>query len=86
MNKKIEKYVYNWQAYNALNSLPSDHRVVTMKMKLSFPKHKTESRGSNYDWAILENKEIKDIYYVEFKTSYKICGMIMKPSPKYMKN
>ena len=63
--QKIEKYVYNWQAYNTLNSLPSDHRVVTMKMKLSFPKHKTESRGRNYDWAISENKEIKDIYYVE---------------------
>ena len=39
--------------------------VVTMKMKLNFPKHKTESRGRKYDWAILENKEIKDIYYVE---------------------
>ena len=44
MNKKIEKYVYNWQAYNTLNSLPSDHRIVTTKMKLSFPKQKKQNQ------------------------------------------
>ena len=41
--QKNRKICNNWQRYNTLNSLPSDHRVVTMKMKLSFPKHKTES-------------------------------------------
>ena len=61
VNKKWNNSVLNYQSYNTFSSLGSDHRVVTMKMKLSFCQSKLVSRRKNYDWFVLKNKEIKII-------------------------
>ena len=53
VNKKWKNSVHNCQSYNTFSSLGSDHRVVNMKMKLSFRQSKTVSRGKNYDWSVL---------------------------------
>ena len=49
VNKKWKNSVHNYQSYNTFSSLGSDHRVVTMKMKLSFRQSKTVSSGKSYD-------------------------------------
>ena len=58
LNKKSKYSVHSCQAYNTFSSLRSDERVVTMKMKLILRKVKTGSRGRNYGWDILKDKEI----------------------------
>ena len=67
VNKNWKNSVHNCQSYNTFSSLESDHRVVIMKMKLRFRPSKTVSRGKNYDWFVLKNKEIKDNYTIELK-------------------
>ena len=49
VNRKWKNSVHNYQSYNTFSSLGSDHRVVTMKMKLSFRQSKTVSSGKNHD-------------------------------------
>ena len=70
VNKKWKNSVHNFQSYNTFSSLGSDHRVVTMKIKLSFRQSKTVSRGKNYDWSVLKSKEIKDNYTIELKNRF----------------
>ena len=70
VNKKWKNSVHICESYNTFSSLGSDHRVVTMKMKLSFRQSKTVSRGKNYDWSVLKNKEIKDNYTIELKNRF----------------
>ena len=70
VNKKWKNSVHNCQSYNTFCSIGSDHRVVTMKMKLSFRQIKTVSRGKNYYWSVLKNKEIKDNYTIELKNRF----------------
>ena len=49
----MEKYVYNCQSYNTFSTLVSDHRVITIKMKLNFPK--TQNR--------IKRKELRLDYF-----------------------
>ena len=70
VNKKWKNSVHNCQSYNTFSSLGPDHRVVTMKIKLSFRQSKTLSRGKNYDWSVLKNKDIKDNYTIELKNRF----------------
>ena len=70
VNKKWKNSVHNGQSHNTFSSLGSDHRVVTIKMKLSFRQSKTISRGKNHDWSVLKNKEIKDNYTIELKNRF----------------
>ena len=49
----MEKYVHNCQSYNTFSTLVSDHRVITIKMKLNFPK--TQNR--------IKRKELRLDYF-----------------------
>ena len=70
VNKTRKNSVNNCESYNTFSSLGSEHRVMTMKMKLSFQQSKTVSRGKNYDLFVLKNKEIKDNYTIELKNRF----------------
>ena len=59
---------------------------MTMKMKLSFRQSKTVSRGKNYDWSGLKNKEIKDNYTIELKNRFENLRIKNKTSTETYEN
>ena len=86
VNKKWKNSVHNCQSYNTFCSIGSDHRVVTMKMKLSFRQIKTVSRGKNYYWSVLKNKEIKDNYTIELKNRFESLRIEYETSTETYEN
>ena len=49
--------------------MSTDHRIVTAKIRLSLRKNaKRTATTKHYDWALLNNKDIRDKYVLEFET------------------
>ena len=49
----------------------SDHRVVTAKIRLSLRKNATRiARTKHYDWALLNNNDIRDEYVIELRNRF----------------
>ena len=63
MNKKWKNSAVNCEAYSSFVGVSSDHRIVTAKIRLSLRKNVTRTTTTiHYDWALLNNKDIKDKY------------------------
>ena len=57
-----------YEAYYSFEGMSSDHRIVTGKMRLSLRKNATRtSTTKHYDWALLNNRDIKDKYVLELR-------------------
>ena len=51
--------------------MSSDHRIVTAKLRLSLRKNATRSATTkHYDWALLNNRDIKDKYVLELRNRF----------------
>ena len=56
----------NCKAYYSFEGMSSDHRIVTIKIRLSLRKYATRTATTkHYDWVLLNNRDIRDKYVVE---------------------
>ena len=68
INKKWKNSAMNCEAYSSFEGVSSDHRIVTAKLRLSLRKNATRKvTTKHYDWALLNNSDIRDKYVLELK-------------------
>ena len=70
INKKWKNSVKNCEAFITFSSMGSDHRVLTAKIKLSLRKCCSPPRKPNYDWSILKDTGISNLYSVSVQNRY----------------
>ena len=73
----------NCKAYSSFIGVSSDHRIITAKIRLSLRKNATRIATTKlYDWALFNNKDIRDITRNRFKTLQEKTE-IRTPNDKY---
>ena len=71
INKKWKNSAMNCEAYSSFGGVSSDHRIVTAKLPLSLRKNATRTATTkHYDWALLNNKDIRDKYVLEQRNRF----------------
>ena len=61
----------NCEAYSSFEGVSSDHRIVTAKIRLSLRKNaKQTATTKHYDWALLNNRDIRDKYVLELRNRF----------------
>ena len=61
----------NCEAYSSFESVFTDHRIVTAKIRLSLRKNATRTTTTlHYDWALLNNKDIRDEYVIVLRNKF----------------
>ena len=61
----------NCEAYSSFEGVSSDHRIVTAKIRLSLRKNaKRTETTKHYDWALLNNRDIRDKYVLELRNRF----------------
>ena len=73
MNRKWKKNsVMNCETYSSFEGVFSDHRIVTAKLRLSLRQKATRTATTkHYDWALLNNRDIRDKYALELRNRFK---------------
>ena len=68
INKKWKNSALNCEAYSSFEGVSTDHRIVTAKIRLSLRKNdKRTATTKHYDWALLNNKDVRDKYVLELR-------------------
>ena len=71
INKKWKNSAMNCEAYSTFEGVSTDHRIVTAKIRLSLRKNaKRTATTKHYDWALLNNKDIRDQYVLELRNRF----------------
>ena len=71
INKKWKNSAMNCKAYSSFEGLSTDHRIVTAKIQLSLRKNaKRTATTKHYDWALLNNRDIRDKYVLELRNRF----------------
>ena len=71
INKKWKNSAINCEAYSSFEGVSSDHRIVTAKIRLSLRKNtKRTANTKHYDWALLNNRDIRDKYVLELRNRF----------------
>ena len=71
INNKWKNSAINCVAYSSFEGVSSDHRIVTAKIPLSHWKNATRTATTkHYDWALLNNRDIRDKYVVELRNRF----------------
>ena len=71
INKKWKNSAINCEAYSSFEGVSSDHRIATAKIRLSPLKNATRTATTkHYDWALLNNRDIRDKYVVELRNRF----------------
>ena len=61
----------NCEAYSSFERVSTDHRIVTAKIRLSLRKNaKRTATTKHYDWALLNNRDIRDKYVLELRNRF----------------
>ena len=61
----------NCEAYSSFEGVSSDQRIVTAKVRLSLRKNATrKATTKHYDWALLNNRDIRDKYALELRNKF----------------
>ena len=72
INRKWKNSAMNCEAYSSFEGVSSDHRIVTGKVRLSLRKNATrKATTKHYDWALLNNRDIRDKYALELRNRFK---------------
>ena len=50
--------------------MSTDHRIVTAKMRLSLRKIATRTTTIHYDWALLNNRDVRNKYALAKRNKY----------------
>ena len=87
INKKWKNSAMNCEAYSSFKGVSSDHRIVMVKIRLSLWKNaKRTATTKHYDWALLNNRDIRDKYVLELRNRFKTLQEKMEkstPNDKY---
>ena len=71
INKKWKNSAMNCEAYSSFEGVSTDHRIVTAKIRLSLRKNaKRTATTKRYDWALLNNKDVRDKYVLELRNRF----------------
>ena len=71
INNKWKNSALNCEAYSSFEGVSTDHRIVTAKIRLSLRKNaKRTATTKHYDWALLNNKDIRDKYVLELRNRF----------------
>ena len=71
INKKWKNSAMNCKTYTFFEGVSSDHRIVTAKIRLSLQKNaKRTATTKHYDWALLNNRDIRDKYVLELRNRF----------------
>ena len=71
INKKWKNSTMNCETYSSFDGVSSGHRIVTAKIRLSLPKNaKRTATIKHYDWALLNNRDIRDKYVLELRNRF----------------
>ena len=61
----------NCEAYSSFEGVSTEHRIVTAKIRLSLRKNtKRTATTKRYDWAHLNNTDIRDKYVLELRNRF----------------
>ena len=61
----------NCEAYSSFEGVSSNHRIVTAKIRLSLRRNtKRTATTKHYDWALLNNRDIRDKYVLELRNRF----------------
>ena len=84
INKKWKNSAMNCEAYSSFEGVSSDHRIVTAKIRLSLRKNATwTATPKHYDWALLNNRDIRDEYVLELRNIRNTTREERKGYPKW---
>ena len=82
INKKWKNSALNCEAYSSFEGVSTDHRIVTAKIRLSLRKNaKRTATTKYYDWALLNNKDIRDKYVLELRNRFETQEKTEKSTP-----
>ena len=82
INKKWKNNAINCEAYSSFDGVSSDHRIVTGKIRLSLRKNATRTATTkHYDWALLNNRDIRGKYVVELRNRFETQEKTEKGTP-----
>ena len=71
INKKWKNSAMNCEAYSSFEGVSCDHRIVTATLRLSLRKNATRTATTkHYDWALLNNRDIRDKYALELRNRF----------------
>ena len=71
INKKWNNSTLNCEAYSLFEGVSTDHQIVTAKIQLSLRKNATLTTITvHYDWALLNNPDIRDKYILGLRNKY----------------
>ena len=71
INEKWKNSAINCEAYSSFEGMSSDHLIVTAKIRLCLRKNATRTATTkHYDWALLNNRDIRDKYVVELSNRF----------------
>ena len=71
ISKKWKNSAMNCEAYSSFEGVSSDHRIDTAKIRLSLRKNaKRTATTKYYDWALLNDRDIRDKYVLELRNRF----------------
>ena len=81
-NKKWKNSAMNCEAYSSFEGVSSAHRIVMAKIQLSLQKNATRTATTkHYDWALLNNRDIRDKYVLELRNRFETLQKTKKGTP-----
>ena len=74
INKKWKNSIINCRAYNSFISIASDHRILSIKIKLSFKANKKKcSKNKLNDWSRLKyDRELRNSFITKIKNTFSV--------------
>ena len=82
INKKWKNSAINCEAYSSFEGVSTDHRIVTVKIRLSLQKNaKRTATTKHYDWALLNNRDIRNKYVLELRNRFETQEKTEKSTP-----
>ena len=83
INKKWKNSAMNCEAYSSFEGVSTDHRIVTAKIRLRLGKNaKRTATTKHYDWALFNNRDIRDKYVLELRNRFEtLQEMTEKSTP-----
>lgn len=85
VRRKWKNSILNAEPYGTFNSVGSDHRVVSMKVRLSLRVPKPSPR-KHHDWKVLSTSpDLQARYAVEVRNCFKLLGEEEDPNAMYVR-
>ena len=73
INKKWKNSITDCKSYNTYQSLGSNHRPCSIKLRLCLRANKTKSNKTYYNWSLLSsNENVKEQYTIEVKNRFQV--------------